>query len=332
MNTILLHIIGFIVVTVIIVISGSRLSKYGDIMADMLGWGKMFMGIILMASVTSMPELMSGISSVVILDAPDLAVGDIVGSCAFNILIISIMDIFYKGNKPLTSAAQSGHVIAASFGIMLLCLVAFAILMPSFFGTIVWVGEFSLLFLILYFVAIRVVFLYNKRNYVPSEKNNNANSLTLKQVIFKYSFNAFILMGAAMLLPFFGKTLAEASGLGQSFFGTLFIAASTSLPEVVVSIAAIRLGTIDLAIGNVFGSNIFNIAILSLDDVLYTKGPIFNFTSPNHIIPVLGTIIITAIGIIGIMFKAEKKWKLAIDTTLILVVYVLMMGLLYYKT
>jgi len=242
------------------------------------------------------------------------------------------MDIFYKGNKPLTSAAQSGHVIAASFGIMLLSLVAFAILMPSFFGTIVWVGEFSLLFLILYFVAIRVVFLYNKRNYVPSEKNNNANSLTLKQVVFKYSFNAFILMGAAMLLPFFGKTLAEASGLGQSFFGTLFIAASTSLPEVVVSIAAIRLGTIDLAIGNVFGSNIFNIAILSLDDVLYTKGPIFNFTSPNHIIPVLGTIIITAIGIIGIMFKAEKKWKLAIDTTLILVVYVLMMGLLYYKT
>jgi len=242
------------------------------------------------------------------------------------------MDIFYKGDKPLTSAAQTGHIIAASFGIMLLSLVALAILMPSFFGTILWVGEFSLLFLVLYLVAIRVVFLYNKRNYVPSEKNNDANSLTLKQVIFKYAFNALILMGAAMLLPFFGKTLAEASGLGQSFFGTLFIAASTSLPEVVVSIAAIRLGTIDLAIGNVFGSNIFNIAILSLDDVLYTKGPIFLYTSPNHIIPVLGTIVITAIGIIGIVFKAEKKWKLAIDTSLILVVYILMMGLLYYKT
>jgi len=119
--------------------------------------------------------------------------------------------------------------------------------------------------------------------------------------------------------------------LGQSFFGTLFIAASTSLPEVVVSIAAVRLGTIDLAIGNIFGSNIFNIAILALDDILYTKGPIFQFTSPNHIVPVLGTIIITAIGIIGIVFKQEKKWKLAIDTALIVVVYGLMMGLLYYK-
>ncbi len=331
MNTILLHIIGFIIATVVIFATGSRLSKYGDIMADMLGWGKMFMGIMLMASVTSMPELMSGISSVTILDAPDLAVGDIVGSCAFNILIISIMDLFYNHKKPLTTDAQTGHIIAASFGIMMLSIVAFAILMPSIFGTIVWAGGFSLLFLVLYFIAIRVVFLYDKKNNHHLKKGNNSHSLSLKQVIFRYTLNASILMGAAMLLPIFGKNLAEASGLGQSFFGTLFIAISTSLPEVVVSLAAIRIGTIDLAIGNIFGSNIYNIALLSLDDALYTKGPIFLFTSPNHIIPVLGTIIITAIGIIGIVFKAEKKWKLAIDTSLILVVYVLMMGLLYYK-
>jgi cation:H+ antiporter len=300
-------------------------------MADMLGWGKMFMGLILMASVTSMPELMNGISAVVILDAPDLAVGDIVGSCAFNILIISIMDFFYDHKKPLTSVAQPGHIIAASFGIILLCLVAFAILMPNFFGNILWIGEFSILFLVFYLVAIRVIFLYDKKGNNHKEERKDTFTLTLKQVILRYALNAVILMVAAMLLPYFGEHLAEASGLGQSFFGTLFIAASTSLPEVVVSIAAIRMGTIDLAIGNIFGSNIFNIAILALDDIMYTKGPIFQFTSPNHIIPVLGTIIITAIGIIGIVFKEEKKWKLAIDTALIAVVYVLMMGLLYYK-
>jgi cation:H+ antiporter len=300
-------------------------------MADMLGWGKMFMGIILMASVTSLPELMSGISAVTILDAPDLAVGDIVGSCAFNVLIISIMDMFYNHKKPLTTDAQTGHVIAASFGIMMLSMVAFAILMPDVFGNIGWVGGFSLLFLVLYLIAIRVVFLYDKKENNHPPENKPSYSLTLKQVVLRYTINAVILMGAAMLLPFFGKNLAEASGLGQSLFGTLFLAISTSLPEVVVSIAAIRIGTIDLAIGNIFGSNIFNIAILSLDDILYTKGPIFRYTNPNHIIPVLGTIIITAIGIIGIIYKAEKKWKLAIDTSLILVVYVLIMWVLYLK-
>ena len=86
------------------------------------------------------------------------------------------------------------------------------------------------------------------------------------------------------------------------------------------------MGTIDLAISTVFGSTIFNIVILALDDIAYTKGPIFQFTNPNHIIPVLGIIIITAVGIIGIVFKEAKKWKLAIDTTRIAVVYVLMMG------
>jgi cation:H+ antiporter len=120
--------------------------------------------------------------------------------------------------------------------------------------------------------------------------------------------------------------------MGQNFFGTLFIAASTSLPEIVVSVAAIRMGTIDLAIGNIFGSNIFNIGILALDDILYTKGPLLLDTSPNHIIPVLGTILITSIGISGIAFRAEKKWKLALDTAFILLVFVLMMFLLYHKT
>ena len=330
MNAIYLDITGFILATAVIVATGSRLSKYGDMMADMLGWGKMFMGIVLLASVTSMPEIMNGISAVVFLDAPDLAVGDIVGSCAFNILIISIMDLFYDHKKPLTSVAQTGHVIAASFGIILLSMVAFTILMPDIFGTILWIGEFSLLFLLFYVIAIRVIFSYDKKESHHREKRKNTYTLTLKQVVRRYIMNALVLMGAAMLLPYFGQHLAEASGMGQSFFGTLFIAASTSLPEVVVSIAAIRLGTIDLAIGTIFGSTIFNIAILAIDDILYTKGAILQFTSPNHIIPVLGTIIITAIGIIGIVFKEEKKWKLAIDTALIALVFVLMMILLYY--
>lgn len=330
MNDLYLHILGFIVCSTVIVIGGSRLSKYGDIMADMLGWGKMFIGLILMASVTSMPELMTGISSVTIIDTPNLAVGDIVGSCAFNILIISVMDLFYDSKKPLTSVAQTGHVIIAAFGIIMLSIVAIAILMPGIFGSIAWIGGFSILFLILYFIGIRIVFLYEKKQ--PAKQIEKPSfSLTLKQVVLKYAMNAVFVMAAAMALPYFGEHISTASGLRQSFFGTLFIAASTSLPEIVVSIAAIRMGSIDLAIGNLFGSNIFNIGILALDDILYTKGPLFLFTSPNHIIPVMGTIIITSIGIIGIVFREQKKWKLALDSALIIFVYVVMMVLLYYK-
>ncbi len=75
----------------------------------------------------------------------------------------------------------------------------------------------------------------------------------------------------------------------------------------------------------------FNIGILAFDDILYTKGPLFLFTSPNHIIPVMGAIIISSVGIIGIVFREEKKWKLALDSAVILLVYILMMVLLYQK-
>lgn len=306
MNNLYLQILGFSLCTVIIVISGTRLLKYGDMMADLLGWGKMFVGLILMASVTSMPELMTGISSVVILDAPNLAVGDIVGSCAFNILIISILDIFYDPNKSLTSVAQIGHVIAASLGIVMLSLVAIAMITPNLLGNIAWIGGFSIVFLIIYFIAIRIVFSYEKKQIAHYQKTT-LHSLTLQQVIIRYGFNALLVILAAMALPYFGEHIAAATGLGQSFFGTFFLAASTSLPEIVVSIAAIRLGFIDIAIGNIFGSNIFNIGILALDDILYTKGNILLFISPTHIIPVLGTIIITSIGIIGIVFKSDKS-------------------------
>lgn len=329
MNNTITDTAGFLIAAAIIVMSGSRLSKYGDMMADMMGWGKLFVGLILMALVTSLPELMTGVSSVVIIDAPDLAVGDIVGSCAFNILILSILD-FYLPKRSLTSAAQTGHIIAATFGIILLCIVAFAILMPAVFGTIIWIGGFSLLLIAIYIVAIRVVFLYEKKQPHPAEIAHTY-TLTLKQVVYRYILHALLVMVAAMGLPYFGEHLAQATGLGESFFGTLFIAGSTSLPEIVVSVAAIRLGSIDMAMGNLFGSNIFNIGILALDDLMYTKGPIFLYTSPNHIIPVLGTIIITAIGIIGIVYKSEKRWKLTIDTTAILFVYILTMVLLYYK-
>lgn len=330
MDNLYLNILGFLVCAIIILISGTKLSKYGDILAGILGWGKMFMGLVLMASVTSIPELMSGMSSVLIIDAPDLAVGDIVGSCAFNILIISIMDLFYNPKKPLTSAVQPGHVIIAAMSIIMLSFVALAIIMPGVFGRLGWIGGSSFIFLALYFISIRVLYNYEKKQVVVHDQTNTGD-YTKKEIIQKYALNAFFVMLAAMALPYFGEHLAAASNLGQSFFGTLFLAASTSLPEIVVSVAAIRMGTVDLAIGNIFGSNIFNIGILALDDIMYFKGPLLMATSPNHIIPILGTIIITAIGITGIVFKTERKWKLAIDTVLILLVFVLMMVLLYYK-
>lgn len=329
MESVYYNIFGFCVSASLIVYSGSRLSHFADKLADLKGWGKMFMGIILLASITSLPELVTGFSAVTLIGAPDMAVGDILGSCAFNILIISIMDYFYDPKKSLTSAANQGHIITAALSIILLSFVGAAIVFPDVFGHIGWVGGYSFVLLALYIIAIRIVYRYE----VNTKNNNNVAPVlqagSARYIIGRLTFHASVVVTAALFLPYFGEHIAEAYDLGKGIFGTLFLAVSTSLPEIVVSVSAIRMGVADMAIGNIFGSNLFNIAILSIDDILYRKGPILSYTSSNHIITLLGTIVITSIGVIGIVFKTNAKWKLTIDTALIVCVYVAMMLLLF---
>ncbi|MBK6775902.1 MAG: hypothetical protein IPG74_08695 [Flavobacteriales bacterium] len=111
-------IVGFLSCAALIVFSGSRLSYYGDRIAELTGWGRAWLGLILMAAVTSLPELLTGISAVTVVKAPDLAAGDVFGSCVFNLLLLSLLDVRLK--RPLSSLVRSGHVVAALFGIILL--------------------------------------------------------------------------------------------------------------------------------------------------------------------------------------------------------------------
>src|SRR5690606_13017661 len=113
----------------------------------------------------------------------------------------------------------------------------------------------------------------------------------LKKAIWGYALNALIVIGAAVFLPYFGEHIAAHTGLSNSFFGTLFIAAATSLPELVVSLAALRMGALDMAVGNLLGSNVFNMFILGLDDMFYREGSFFKAISPSHLLSVFVTII-----------------------------------------
>jgi cation:H+ antiporter len=146
-----------------------------------------------------------------------------------------------------------------------------------------------------------------------------------------YALNALVVIAAAVFLPEIGLGIAEKTGLGQTFVGNIFIALSTSLPEVVVSIAAVRMGAVDLAIGNLLGSNIYNIGlILALDDIFFVKGPILSYVSGSHTISAISAILMTSIAIIGLTYRSEKKRLfLAWDSIGIITVYFINLMLLY---
>lgn len=102
----------------------------------------------------------------------------------------------------------------------------------------------------------------------------------------------------------------------------MFLAAATSMPEVVVSVAAARMGAVDLAVGNLLGSNVFNVAILGLDDVLYAAGPLLESVSAAHVITVIAAMLMTAIAVIGVTYRAQhKRFRLSWEAIAMLVIY-----------
>jgi len=330
------YISGFIVCAAVIFFAGKRLSRYGDLLAEKTGLSKGWIGLILMASVTSLPELMVGISSSAIVESADLATGDILGSCAFNLGILAILDAFIPKHKPLFGIASPNHMLNAGLGIILLAIVGFALILPTDIVVMPWIGLSSILFIVVYLVSIRVIYKNEKHKQsgaLPGEPVNHAVTMSLRSIIGWYCLFAFIIIAAALALPFFADHIAEMTGLGKSFVGTFFLAVSTSLPEIAVSIAAVRMGSIDLAVGNLLGSNIFNVLILAIDDLFYTKGLLLKDASDFHILSALSAIVMSAVVIIGLSYRASgKRYLLAIDAALIFLIYILNLILLYHFT
>ncbi len=324
---------AFIVCTSLIVFSGIRLAKYGDVIAEKTGLGRAWIGLVLMASVTSLPELVTGVSSVTFAGVPDIAVGDVLGSCVFNMLIFALLDAGQKA-QPLSARAHHGHILSAGFGILLLTIVAISLFLGDRIGSFGWLGLYTPLIMVIYLGAMRLVFFYEKRQISAFIKEIAVElqyeKIPTKTAITQYGLHAVIVVTAAIFLPEIGEAIAEATGLGQTFVGNIFIAVSTSLPEVVVSLTAWKIGAINLAVGNLFGSNIFNIFILGIDDLFLLEGPLLAKVSRGHLVSALSAIAMIAVAIIGLTYRAEKK-KLALswDSTAIVLIFLLNLMLLY---
>lgn len=298
----------FMIITAVIVVCGTRLSKYGDIIAEKTDLGRAWTGLILMASITSLPELITGVSSVTFAGVPDIAAGDIMGSCVFNLMILAILDPMDKG-KPIFSMVGQSHLLSAGFGVALIGLTSASILLEEFMPSFRHVGAYTPVFFVTYAVGMRMVYFYEKRflKELASESARQYEDVTMKKAVTMYSLNALVVVVVATALPFVAGGIAEATGLAGSFVGTAFVAVTTSLPELVVSIAALRIGAPDLAIGNILGSNMFNIGILGIDDILYTKGPLLSDISKSHAVTGIMAILMTAIVLISITYRHEKK-------------------------
>lgn len=335
MNSLPGLVLQFLVVSGVILWAGIRLTRYGDMIAEKTGLGGTFVGLLLMAGVTSLPELITGTSAVVVYGARDIAVGDAIGSCMFNLVILAALDI--RQELPLSTRIHQGHVLTAAFGVVQLGLVALAIGGGGYAPAIGWIGVHSLIFIGIYVLAMRTIFVFERTRLSAVGRELAAQEsyahMSGRKAILLYTATASLLVAAAAYLPGLGEALARETGLGSSFVGSLFIAASTSLPEIVVTMAAARIGAVDMAAANLFGSNLFNIAILGIDDLVDVHGSLLQAVSPVHLVTLAAAIMMTGVAIIGLTYRASRKrFRLSWDAIAIVAIYIAATTLLWFLT
>lgn len=300
----------FILCAAAIAVCGANLAKYGDVIAEKTGLGRAWTGLILMAGITSLPELATGISSVALADVPDIAVGDILGACVFNLLILALLDPMDKVSPIFVKVGQS-HILSAGFGVVLLGITSVSIVLKDRIPSLAHIGAYSPLIVLAYIIGIRAVYFYEQK-FIRKIVEETAEKLmyahiSTRSAVALYSLNGLVIIIVATLLPFIAFGIAESTGLGDSFVGTIFVSVTTTMPELVVSFSAMRMGAPDLALGNLLGSNMFNISLLAVDDIFYTKGPLLSHVSSAHAVTGVMAILMTAIVLISITYRPERK-------------------------
>jgi len=204
------------------------------------------------------------------------------------------------------------HVISAGFGIVLLACVCIAKIYGSGHQFLIgWFNVFSLGYLLIYAMSMRTIFQFESRRVLQAAGGEAGESAKKKEPLTKsvllFSLFSAMIVAAALYLPDVADRIGKITGMSQTFIGSSLVAITTSLPEVVVSLSAARMGAFDMAVGNVLGSNLFNVAILGIEDICYTKGSLLTDASSQHIMSALVAIMTTGIAVIGVTFRAEKK-------------------------
>jgi cation:H+ antiporter len=324
----LIYLLTFFASGAAVILAGSLLARRADAIAEATGLGHLWIGSVLLASATSLPELATDLSAVR-LGAADLAVGDLFGSSMANMLVLAVVDLLHR-QRGILRKATLDHALSACLAISLGGVAAALLLLRSE-PSLLRVSPGSILLLVGYLAGTRAVYRHARRGSEGQEKRA-ARRPGLRRALLGFAAGSFVILVAAPAFAWSARGIAEVTGLGNTFVGTCLVGVATSLPEFVASLAAVRMGAFDLAVGNLFGSNAFNMAIFFALD-LAQPGSLFAGLDPAHALTAVSAMVLMALGLAAIVFRAEKRFAMVEpDSLLLLAAYAVALALLHAHT
>ncbi|PCJ20391.1 MAG: hypothetical protein COB02_04990 [Candidatus Cloacimonadota bacterium] len=332
--------IQFAIACTIIIIAGIKLTKYGDDLQEKAGFSAGFIGAFLLAACTSLPELVASFSSVYILNAPQLALGNIFGSNIFNITILAVLDLFFI-KECLYHKVDKSIVKIIAIGQILTVLALFGIALNNDFTALhlEWGGK-SIFSMNIFLLLVFFTYIFTASIIDDDEDNDSeeSSSKTLPDAktkwiaIGKFALTGLVVCISGVWLTYTCDIISDISGLGKTFVGSLLLAFATSLPEATVCLTALKMRAYTLVFGNVLGSNIFNIFILSITDLFTPHLNLLNIENIElNFITGFCSFLLSSIVLLAIFYKGKRK-KMDLISVLIIIAYFVSYYIMFVQT
>ena len=281
----------------VILAASTHLARSADVIALKTGLGRSFVGVVLVATATSIPELGTGVSAITVVGEPNLAVGDALGSCILNLAAIAVLDLYWR-QGPLLRRATATTAAVGVLGVAVTAIAAIAMIVHSvtdWFSA--WpVSPFTIVLGCAFVAAMYLIYRVDRSEDGPGAAADRYGATSLFEAGLLYAASAAVVIGAAVWLARTGEGITQAMGWDASFVGTQFLAVCTSLPEIAASFAALRLNAPELALSNLLGSNLFNVGfVLTVDDLVLAGQPLWSSIAPVHALTAAFAILMTSL-------------------------------------
>jgi cation:H+ antiporter len=320
----MLPVLALTLAAIVVFVASARLVRHADAIADATGIGRLWVGSVLVAAATSLPELFTDVTAAA-RGVPDIGVGDLLGSTLANLAILAALDLVLAGGR-LFHAATWSHALLGVTAIVLTSMAGVAIAAGGW-GRLGHVGIDSIAIVLMYLLMMRRLHQHS-RSSPPRRAGDRPGPSGAGRPVFGFALGAAGLFAVAPVLVLAAHAVALEAGVTETFVGTLLVGVATSLPELAASVAAVRLGAFDLAVGNVFGSSAFNMTILLAMDAVYPE-PVLASVARDHLLTVLVAIACMALAVAPMLAKdARGPSSLRMESVLILTAYALAAWLL----
>ena len=305
-----------------------HLCREGIVISEKTRIEEGIIGTLFLAIATSFPEIVASVTSVFFLGKIGLGYGDIAGSIMINLMILAGLD-YYIGKGRLLLKVSSANRLTGIFTLGIGALVLGAAVLRTGGMRVPALGRIGIegLFVVMIYLVYLKTMKGRQTDEHPEVFQRKEGSRL--RIWAKFVLLLVIVMLLGVWMARIGEKFVLTTALSQTFIGTLFLGVATSLPEIIVSFAAIKAGSIDMAVGNIFGSNLFDICIIPFLDLL-TESPILGILSPGQIMATAIFLVLSAIAVFGMFVKRDVLRRINWDTGFIFVIGLAGFVLLYF--